>query len=165
MKVNRIDHVSINVNNLSEAKAFFLDIGLEVKAEWEMQGDQLDRIVGLKNVRTSCVGLRMPDGHTWIELVKYYTPANDWKALLKSFNSDDFYPFHETGELSDVTAPILCMVGEGEEIEVEAAVTYKKLHANAQIAVIPFAGHLVHRDQPDLYTRTLSALLEHSKAI
>lgn len=39
MKVNRIDHVSINVNNLSEAKAFFLDIGLEVKAEWELEGD------------------------------------------------------------------------------------------------------------------------------
>jgi len=77
MKVNRIDHVSINVNNLSEAKAFFLDIGLEVKAEWELEGDQLDRIVGLKNVRTRCVGLGMPDGHTWLELVKYYTPADD----------------------------------------------------------------------------------------
>ena len=30
MKINRIDHVSINVNNLSEAKAFFLDLGLQV---------------------------------------------------------------------------------------------------------------------------------------
>lgn len=75
MKVNRIDHVSVNVNNLSEAKAFFLDIGLEVKAEWELEGNQLERIVGLKNVRTSCVGLGMPDGHTWLELVKYYSPA------------------------------------------------------------------------------------------
>ncbi|MGF6950327.1 catechol 2,3-dioxygenase-like lactoylglutathione lyase family enzyme [Neobacillus sp. B4I6] len=31
MKINRIDHVSINVNDLSEAKAFFLDLGLEVQ--------------------------------------------------------------------------------------------------------------------------------------
>ncbi|ANC77593.1 glyoxalase [Fictibacillus phosphorivorans] len=76
MKINRIDHVSINVNNLSEAKAFFLDIGLEVKAEWGLEGDQLDRIVGLKNVRTECVGLGMPDGQAWLELVKYNSPTD-----------------------------------------------------------------------------------------
>jgi len=35
MKINRIDHVSIKVNNFSEAKAFFLDLGLEVQAEWD----------------------------------------------------------------------------------------------------------------------------------
>ena len=34
MKINRIDHVSINVNDLAEAKTFFLDLGLEVHAEW-----------------------------------------------------------------------------------------------------------------------------------
>ncbi|MET3728134.1 catechol 2,3-dioxygenase-like lactoylglutathione lyase family enzyme [Fictibacillus halophilus] len=77
MKVNRIDHVSINVNKLSEAKAFFLEIGLEVKAEWEMQGNQLDRLVGLENVKTECVELGMPDGKTWIELVKFHTPSDD----------------------------------------------------------------------------------------
>jgi catechol 2,3-dioxygenase-like lactoylglutathione lyase family enzyme len=67
MKINRIDHVSINVNNLSEAKAFFLDLGLEVQAEWELDGEQLDRIVGLNDVKTACVGLGMPDGQAWIE--------------------------------------------------------------------------------------------------
>ncbi|MHC0035309.1 VOC family protein [Pseudoneobacillus sp. C159] len=77
MKINRIDHVSINVNDLSGAKAFFLDLGLEVKAEWEMDGEQLDRIVGLNGVKTACVGLWMPDGQAWIELVKYYTPADE----------------------------------------------------------------------------------------
>ena len=56
MKINRIDHVSINVNNLSEAKAFFLNLGLEVQAELELDGEQLDRIVGLNNVKTACVG-------------------------------------------------------------------------------------------------------------
>ncbi|MGG1398157.1 VOC family protein [Bacillus salipaludis] len=77
MKINRIDHVSINVNDLSEAKAFFLDLGLEVQAEWEMDGEQLDRIVGLKDVKTACVGLGMPDGQAWIELVKFYTPSDE----------------------------------------------------------------------------------------
>ena len=96
-----------------------------------------------------------------VEALNQMHGNNDWRELLKSFNSDEFYPFHETGELSDVTAPILCMVGEREELEVEAAITYKKLHTNMQIAVIPFAGHLVHRDQPDLYIRTLSTFIQH----
>ena len=76
MKTNRIDHVSINVNDLSAAKAFFLDLGLEVQAEWELDGVLLDKIVGLNNVKTACVGMGMPDGQAWIELVKFYTPAD-----------------------------------------------------------------------------------------
>ncbi|SOC41543.1 VOC family protein [Ureibacillus acetophenoni] len=52
MKINRIDHVSINVNDLVAAKAFFVDLGLEVKAEWELEGEQLDRIVGIHGVKT-----------------------------------------------------------------------------------------------------------------
>lgn len=43
MKIDRIDHLSINVNNLSEAKAFFLDLGLELQTKWELEGEQLDR--------------------------------------------------------------------------------------------------------------------------
>ncbi|VDG97137.1 VOC family protein [Sporosarcina sp. ZBG7A] len=77
MKINKIDHVSINVNDLLETKAFFLDLGLEVQAEWELHGEQLDRIVGLNGVKTACVGLGMPDGQTWIELVKFYTPSDE----------------------------------------------------------------------------------------
>lgn len=77
MKINRIDHVSINVNDLSKAKAFFLDLGLEVKAEWESEGEQLDKIVGLNDVKTACVGLGAPDGQAWIELVKFYSPSDE----------------------------------------------------------------------------------------
>ena len=77
MKINRIDHVSINVNDLSEAKAFFVDLGLEVKAEWELDGEQLNKVVGLKDVKTACVGLGMPDGQAWLELVKFYTPSDE----------------------------------------------------------------------------------------
>ncbi|GKV56564.1 glyoxalase [Sporosarcina sp. NCCP-2222] len=79
MKINRIDHVSINVHDLSAAKAFFVELGLEVQAEWELDGEQLDRIVGLTNVRTACVGLGTPDGQTWIELVKFYSPSDEQK--------------------------------------------------------------------------------------
>lgn len=77
MRIQRMDHVSINVNDLSEAKAFFLDLGLEVQGEWEMEGEWLSHIVGLTDVKTACVGLQTPDGQVWIELVKFYTPSDE----------------------------------------------------------------------------------------
>ena len=55
-----------------------------MRAEWELKGEQLDRIVGLSDVKTACVGLGMPDGQTWIELVKFYTPSDE-KDILQAF--------------------------------------------------------------------------------
>lgn len=69
MKVNKIDHVSINVSDLAAAKAFFLDIGFEVRAEWEMEGELLDRVLGLRDAKTACVALGAPGSQAWIELV------------------------------------------------------------------------------------------------
>src|SRR5579884_1433709 len=77
MKVNRIDHVSINVNDLSAAKEFFLDLGFEVQAEWDMGGEWVGQVIGLTDVETTCVALRAADGQAWIELVKFYTPADE----------------------------------------------------------------------------------------
>jgi catechol 2,3-dioxygenase-like lactoylglutathione lyase family enzyme len=45
MKIHRIDHVSVNVNDLSAAKTFFLDLGLEVHGEWEMEGEWLGSLL------------------------------------------------------------------------------------------------------------------------
>ena len=77
MKIQRIDHVGVIVNNLSAAKEFFLDIGLEVKGEWEMEGDLMGYAVGLNDVKVACVGLGTTDGQTWIELIKFYTPSDE----------------------------------------------------------------------------------------
>lgn len=73
MKINRIDHVGIIVNDLSAAKAFFLHFGLEVQGEGELEGEQLDQIVGINDVKTAYVFLRMPDGQANIELINLYT--------------------------------------------------------------------------------------------
>ena len=47
MDIRRIDHVGIIVEDLPAAKAFFLDLGLEVQGEGELEGEWLDQIVGL----------------------------------------------------------------------------------------------------------------------
>jgi catechol 2,3-dioxygenase-like lactoylglutathione lyase family enzyme len=45
MKIQRIDHVGINVNDPAAAKAFFLDFGSEVQWEGEMSGELLETVV------------------------------------------------------------------------------------------------------------------------
>lgn len=86
---------------------------------------------------------------------------NDWKTLLRSFNHADFYPFDKTGDVATLKIPTLCMVGEQQNLEVSAAATYKLLNAHINMSIIPFAGHLVHREQPDLYTQTLYTFLKN----
>ena len=51
MKIQRIDHVGIIVNDLPAAKAFFLDLGLEMMGEGEIEGEWVERIIGLQDVK------------------------------------------------------------------------------------------------------------------
>ncbi|MDQ2788006.1 MAG: VOC family protein [Chloroflexota bacterium] len=76
MKIHRIDHVGIIVNDLPAAKAFFLDFGLEMLGEGKVEGEWVERIIGLHDVKEEIVMLRTPDGEANIELVKFYTPSD-----------------------------------------------------------------------------------------
>lgn len=76
MKFKKIDHIGIVVNDLPAAKAFFLDFGLEVQGEADIQGEWVDRVVGLNNVKSEIAVLRSPDGGSNIELIKYLNPTD-----------------------------------------------------------------------------------------
>jgi catechol 2,3-dioxygenase-like lactoylglutathione lyase family enzyme len=84
MKIHRIDHVGVIVNDLPAAKAFFLDLGLEVLEEAELKGEWVERIIGLNDVRDTVVMLRTSDGEANLELVKFYTPSDE-KGIQQSF--------------------------------------------------------------------------------
>ena len=73
MTVKRMDNVLI-VDDLEAAKAFFLELGLELEGETTVEGPSVDRLVGLQNVRASLALMRTPDGHGRIELDKFHTP-------------------------------------------------------------------------------------------
>ena len=77
MKVHKIDHVGIVVNDLAAAKAFFLELGLELQGEGELEGDLLDKIVGLHNVKDAYAFMRTPDGEAAIELIQFYQPSGE----------------------------------------------------------------------------------------
>ncbi|QTM99066.1 VOC family protein [Sediminibacillus dalangtanensis] len=84
MRISRIDHVGVIVNDLSAAKEFFLDFGLEMLGEGEVEGEWVERIIGLNGVRETVVMLGMPDGQATLELVKFHTPADE-KGMQESF--------------------------------------------------------------------------------
>lgn len=77
MKINRIDHIGIIVNDLPAAKAFFLDLGLELMGEAKVEGAWVERIIGLQDVKEDVAMLRTPDGEANIELVKFHTPTDE----------------------------------------------------------------------------------------
>ncbi|WP_342430090.1 VOC family protein [Neobacillus sp. FSL H8-0543] len=114
MKIQRIDHVGVIVNDLSAAKEFFLDFGLEVKGEWEMEGELMGYAVGLNDVKVACVGLGMPDGQTWIELIKFYTPSDE-KDIQQPF-ANTLGIRHIAFTVEDIEAVVAKLKKKGTEI-------------------------------------------------
>jgi catechol 2,3-dioxygenase-like lactoylglutathione lyase family enzyme len=60
MKIKHIDHIGINVDNLEAAKVFFTDLGFRVVGEMVMQGELVDRVTGLKDVKDDLVMCSQP---------------------------------------------------------------------------------------------------------
>jgi catechol 2,3-dioxygenase-like lactoylglutathione lyase family enzyme len=76
-QVNRLEHVGVVVDDLEAATEFFLDIGLEREQATSVQGEWVDNVVGLSDVRADVVIVRTPDGSGKLELTKFHAPADD----------------------------------------------------------------------------------------
>lgn len=77
MRIRRIDHVGIIVNDLAAAKEFFVDFGLVVHGEAQMGGALVERLLRLDEVKTSLVMMGPPDGEANIELIKFHRPTDE----------------------------------------------------------------------------------------
>jgi catechol 2,3-dioxygenase-like lactoylglutathione lyase family enzyme len=75
MTLQRMDNVLIVVDDLEAAKAFFVELGMELEGEMQVQGREVDLLVGLEHVRADIAMMRTPDGHGRVELDKFHTPA------------------------------------------------------------------------------------------
>jgi hypothetical protein len=75
MTIQRMEHVGIVVDDLAAAKAFFVDVGFELQGAGQVEGDWVDRVVGLEGVRAELVMMETPDGHGRLELVKFHSPS------------------------------------------------------------------------------------------
>ncbi len=76
MTIQRMEHVGIVVGDLEAATAFFVELGLKLQGEGQVEGGWVDRVVGLEGVRVEYAMVETPDGHGRLELVKFHSPRS-----------------------------------------------------------------------------------------
>jgi catechol 2,3-dioxygenase-like lactoylglutathione lyase family enzyme len=75
MTIQRMDHVSVVVDDLEAAIAFFVELGMELEDEAQIEGPWVDRVNALDGVRVDIAMMRTLDGHGGLELTKFHTPT------------------------------------------------------------------------------------------
>jgi catechol 2,3-dioxygenase-like lactoylglutathione lyase family enzyme len=71
-----MEPVGIVVDDLAAATEFFVEFGLELLGEGQVEGRWVDRVVGLDGVRVEYAMVQTPDGNGRLELVKFHSPPH-----------------------------------------------------------------------------------------
>jgi len=74
MTIKRLDHVSVVVDDLAPAIAFFTALGMTLEGQAPIEGPWVDRVNAIENVKVDIVMMRTPDGHGRLELTKFRNP-------------------------------------------------------------------------------------------
>jgi catechol 2,3-dioxygenase-like lactoylglutathione lyase family enzyme len=74
MSIKRLDHVSVVVEDLPAAVAFFTALGMTIEGEMPIEGEWVDRINGIEGIKVDIVMMRTPDGHGGLELTRFRNP-------------------------------------------------------------------------------------------
>jgi catechol 2,3-dioxygenase-like lactoylglutathione lyase family enzyme len=74
MGIQRMEHVGIVVVDLAAATEFFVALGFELEGEASVEGDWVDRVIGLDGARSEIAMLRTPDGHSRVEVTEFQSP-------------------------------------------------------------------------------------------
>jgi len=75
MTIQRMDHVSVVVDDPEAAIAFFVELGMELEGKARIEGRWVDRVNALNGVQVDIAMMRTPDGHGRLELTKFHSPT------------------------------------------------------------------------------------------
>ena len=114
MTIQRMDHVGIVVDDLPAATAFFVELGLELQGEASVEGDWVDRVVGLEGVRAEIAMMETPDGHGRVELAKFLAPSGPAGDRHAPANTPGIR--HITFAVDDIDAVVARLRGQGAEL-------------------------------------------------
>ena len=114
MTIQRMEHVGVVVNDLAAARDFFLQLGLELQGEASVEGDWVDRVIGLEDVRADIVMLQTPDGHGRLELSKFHTPAGEGGNGAPPANAPGIR--HVSFTVEDIDAVLAGLRNRGTEL-------------------------------------------------
>jgi len=74
MAIPSLHHVSVVVDDLEAAQAFFVELGMELEGAAPIEGEWVDRVNAIEGVRVDIAMMRSPDGHGRLELTKFHNP-------------------------------------------------------------------------------------------
>ncbi len=75
MNIKKIDHINISVSDLEKSKAFFVDLfGFQVLNEGTLEGEWIDKLVDLPQVKARYIQMSIPGTQTNLELIHYEKP-------------------------------------------------------------------------------------------
>jgi catechol 2,3-dioxygenase-like lactoylglutathione lyase family enzyme len=114
MTIQRMHHVGIVVDDLDAATEFFVELGLKLQDEASVEGDLVDRVVGLEGVRSAIAMLETPDGHGRIELSKFHTPRGPGGDQDAPANAPGIR--HVTFEVDDLDAAVATVRARGGDL-------------------------------------------------
>ena len=75
MAVQSMHHVSVVVNDLEGAIAFFGELGMELEGQAPIEGDYVDQLNALDGIRVDIAMMKAPVGDGRLELTKFHAPA------------------------------------------------------------------------------------------
>jgi len=136
MTIQRMDHVGVVVDDLAAATAFFVELGLELEGEASVEGEWVDRVVGLEGIRADIAMLKTPDGHGRLELSTFHDPP--------SLSGEGPAPPNTTGlrhvsfEVDDLDAALARVRAHGAELvgEVESGGGYRLCYVRGPEGII-----------------------------
>lgn len=125
--LKKIDHIAIVVSDLEGAKDFFLSLGFTVVRGAFLQGEWVDQVVQLSDVKAEYVALTLPGTQTNLELLKFYTPEGKRDSNLSMANQMGFR--HIAFEVQDIESTVADLKKKGTKFfsDIQVYNGYKKL--------------------------------------
>jgi catechol 2,3-dioxygenase-like lactoylglutathione lyase family enzyme len=112
--IERMDHVGVVVDDLAAAIDFFVALGLEVTGRRSVEGEWVDRVIGLEGARSDLAFVQTPDGHSRLELVEFHAPPYAGKRSLEPSNAPGIR--HLTFAVDDLDAVLSNIRDHGAEL-------------------------------------------------
>jgi catechol 2,3-dioxygenase-like lactoylglutathione lyase family enzyme len=73
--IQHMEHVGIVVDDLEAATAFFVELGLKLQGEGQVEGGWVDRVVGARGRPSGVRDGGDPGRHGRLELVRFHSPS------------------------------------------------------------------------------------------
>jgi catechol 2,3-dioxygenase-like lactoylglutathione lyase family enzyme len=73
-KLLQMHNVGLVVEDIDAAIEFFTELGLEIEGRAPIEGDWADGVTGLRDMRVEIARMRTPDGHSRIEMSRFFAP-------------------------------------------------------------------------------------------